>query len=191
MIMGDMRLGHRHRLPDALRVLMEEFPREAWAADPGFTHMISFWLERHIMFRQFLQAIQRDTGHVLGREIDGGAFARRLQRLRAVLMNDLKMHHHMEDAFYFPRLRQLDRRITVGFDILDKDHQAIDAELGAFGELGNLAIAALGQSERADKEVANLLEGLGRLERFLDRHLTDEEELVVPVLLKNAHLNIL
>ncbi len=191
MIMGDTRLESRSGLPDALRVLLEEFPREAWTADPGFTGMISFWLERHIMFRQFLNAILRDTHDVFSQTMEGATFARRLERYRAVLIADLKMHHRMEDAHYFPRMRHLDARISSGFDMLDKDHHAIDSELNLFGELGTQAIAALSKSDQAEGEVANLLEGLQRLERFLDRHLTDEEELIVPVLLNNPHLKLM
>ena len=40
--MSDLDLSHRTALPDALRVLLAEYPREAWEADPTFSALIRF-----------------------------------------------------------------------------------------------------------------------------------------------------
>ena len=51
--------------------------------------------------------------------------------------------HHFLDYHYFPKLRQLDTRLERGFDILDKDHQALDAVLNRFAEGANGVLAAI------------------------------------------------
>jgi len=50
--MDDLR--HRKGLPDALRVLLEQYPRALWESHQNFDGLTRFWLERHLMFRRAL-----------------------------------------------------------------------------------------------------------------------------------------
>ena len=77
-----------------------------------------------------------------------------------------------------------DARITRGFDILDKDHHDIDGFLAAFVDRANEIIRTV-----SDRDVLQTVAGafqaeLTDLERLLNRHLIDEEELIVPVILR-------
>ena len=71
--MKDIRLDKRKGLPEALRVLLEEYPRENWSSDRGFNGLIKFWLERHMMFRQLLDSMVNDTQAVLDKKWNRGA----------------------------------------------------------------------------------------------------------------------
>lgn len=179
-------LEARGGLPDALRALLEDYPRAGWEADPHFEGLVRFWLERHLMFRRMMAAMREDTGRLLDGAIEERAYAARLSRIGSAFVGDLHGHHQIEDAHYFPALARAEPRIARGFEILDADHQALDGLLAAFtGEADGLlrTIAGVGGARDRAGRFGGRLE---RLERLLARHLTDEEELVVPVVLKHG-----
>lgn len=181
----ELALDERAALPDALRVLLQDYPRELWEEDPGFSQLIRFWLDRHLMFRRIMEALQATTGRVIDKALDPQSFAQQLSRYGSMFVGELHAHHSIEDAHYFPVMKTLDSRITAGFDILDRDHHTIDARLQEFARSANALLRGLQVDEAASMaQLGPLLDELATMERFLDRHLTDEEELVVPVLLK-------
>ena len=175
-------LGQRAGLPDALRILLESYPREAWEADPGFSQLIRFWLGRHQMFRQLLERLQADAEAALDGRTDAQGYARALSRFGGMFVNELHGHHSIEDHHYFPALSRKDARLEGGFALLDADHHALDGHLNAFAERANAVL-------RADPlawhgATGRFREGLVAFAPMLNRHLVDEEDLIVPVLLK-------
>jgi hemerythrin-like domain-containing protein len=103
-------------------------------------------------------------------------------RYGGLFVNQLHGHHQIEDHHYFPLLRQKDVRIERGFDLLDADHHALDGILNRFVEQANGAIQGAGGPD--PKAAAGLLrDGLADLGRLIGRHLEDEEDLIVPVIL--------
>lgn len=179
-------LGVRERLPDALRVLVEELPREGWGAHPGFSELIRFWLDRHGMFRQLLGLLREDAEAAEAGRLDGADFARRLSRHGGLFVNELLAHHRIEDAHYFPVLQARDPRVQRGFDILDRDHHALDGALGLFADQANAVLRGAREREGARNRAGAFLREVEGLKPLLERHLVDEEELVVPVLLRHA-----
>lgn len=165
-------------MPDALRVLVEEFPREVWQSHDNFGQMVQFWLQRHLMFRQLTDALKQDTRAFGARDLAFEAYAGRLSQLGGTLLNELHMHHQIEDQHYFPKLTRLDARISTGFDLLEQDHHAIDPLLHEMADSANGVLQG--------GEIGLFQEALARLHALLDRHLTDEEEIVVPVILKSG-----
>ena len=174
----DIALESRAGLPDALRVLLEDYPREAWEADPNFSGLIRFWLDRHLMFRRLVATMIGETEQRLDGAMEDRLFGAHLSRYGSMLVGELHGHHSIEDTHFFPIMKPLDQRVSTGFDILDRDHHEIHDSLSAFADTGNAALRAIAEGD--------FLKDLRRVERFLDRHLVDEEELVVPVLLKYA-----
>ncbi|GGE48726.1 hemerythrin domain-containing protein [Actibacterium pelagium] len=176
-------LGKREGLPDALKVLLNEYPRDIWQAHPGFDGLIRFWLERHMMFRRLMDVLTAETQKRLDKEVDARAYQASVSRFGSMLVGDLHGHHNIEDMHYFPVLAKLDTRVSRGFDILDRDHHALDDILYRYVEAANAVINADAQSTR---ETAKFLDETQSLEALLSRHLIDEEELVVPVILKHG-----
>ena len=79
---------------------------------------------------------------------------------------------------------RLDTRLERGFEILETDHHALDGLLAGFADGANGVLRAEGEARRtAAGGFANDLE---RLERLLDRHLVDEEEIIAPVILRTG-----
>ena len=182
-------LERRDGLPDALRVLLQEYPRSGWEADPNFDGLVRFWLDRHLMFRQLLTLLRDDVQARLDDAMPADRFAAGLSRYGGMLVNDLHGHHMIEDQHYFPVLAGRDPRIETGFALLDADHQALDGYLARFVEAANGALRTLdpaGPGATARDAAGRFEAELGRLARLIDRHLTDEEELVVPVILRHG-----
>jgi hemerythrin-like domain-containing protein len=179
-------LETRAGLPEALRVLLDEIPRETWEAHPEFGGMVQFWLERHLMFRQLLGQLRADAEDAIDRRIDLQGYGPRLSRFGGVFLNQLHGHHQIEDAHYFPQLVTLDRRIEAGFGMLDADHHALHGHLDTFAEGANAVLSRLSDEPAAREAVGDFHALLGGFHQMLDRHLTDEEDLIVPVILKTG-----
>lgn len=164
-------------------MLLELYPQDAWERDPGFSHLIRFWLDRHLMFRRLLERLREDAEHRLDRRTSAQDYRRVLSRLGGTFVGELHVHHNVEDAHYFPVLAQHDARLDAGFALLDADHHAIEAALAGFTDRANAVLDASG-GESGHAETGLFHGEVLSLAALLDRHLTDEEELVVPVLLK-------
>lgn len=177
----DLDLTTRTGLPPALRVLAEELPRAGWEAHPNFKPLAEFWMERHLMFRRVLAALTDDTEARLDDRMTAEALAPRISRLGGMLIGGLEEHHAVEDYHYFPAMAGMEPRIQRGLDMLDADHNALHAWLAALTEAANGAIGGQG-SDAAGRLHTELV----RFAPLLDRHLTDEEDLIVPVILKTG-----
>ncbi len=175
-------LDQRDGLPEALRVLLDQHPRDSWQAHPEFHGLVSFWLERHMMFRQLMAHMTRETEAFLNGDRAADGFAQGIARYGGLFVNQLHGHHQIEDQHYFPLLREKDARIERGFDLLDADHHALDGVLNGFVEQANGAIQGVGGADPKAAAVP-LQDGLVLLERLIGRHLEDEEDLIVPVIL--------
>lgn len=183
----ELALASRKALPDPLRVLIKEFPREDWTTNPNYSQLIAFWLDRHLMFRRLLEQLNDDLQGVMDAHMDPERYKRNLSRYGGMLINQLHGHHQIEDAQYFPVMAKLDKRVSRGFDLLDSDHHAMDGLLAGLAGGANdvLQIDANRKAKFKDRlgDLHGILDSFGTM---LNRHLIDEEELVVPVLLKYA-----
>lgn len=183
-------LETRAGLPEGLRVLLRAYPRDIWDSHRNFDALTRFWLDRHLMFRDLLGRITADAeafldGRIEGRT-EGRTHAARASRLTGLLLGELHGHHRIEDLQYFPVLSGLEQRLSAGFDLLDGDHHALDGHLHALAEDTNAALRALRSGADAGAAVGAVHARLGRFAGILERHLIDEEELVIPVILHHA-----
>ena len=182
----DLALDARAGLPDALRVLLEAYPRDGWSRDPGFDGLVQFWLDRHGMFRSLAARLGETAEAALDGRAEPQGAGRALARFGNVFLNELHGHHMIEDRHYFPVLSRRDPRILRGFEMLERDHEAIDPLLARFAERANLALQALGGTEDFRPALDAFRDELRGTERLLLRHLEDEEDLVVPVVLAHG-----
>lgn len=180
----ELNLDLRAGLPEALQVLLKEFPRDIWESHENFDGLTRFWLERHMMFRQVLDRLQSEAEAVLDGKMDQMGYRRNTQRLAGFFLNQLHGHHQVEDHHYFPKLNALEPRLDRGFEILDGDHHALDHYLHALAD-GTNAMLQADQAGFTDTAGA-LHKQLLTFTPFLNRHLLDEEDLIVPVILKHG-----
>jgi hemerythrin-like domain-containing protein len=178
-------LDRREGLPEALTVLLAEHPRAGWADDPGFAGLVQFWMERHAMFRELSGMLTGEARAAEAGRLDPARFAARLSRFGGLFVQELHGHHLIEDHQYFPVLTRLEPRLERGFSLLDADHHALDPWLARLAERANAAIGAARADRGLGDAAGPLAEDLGAFAGLLERHLTDEEDLVVPVLLRH------
>lgn len=176
-------LEARDGLPEALQFLIAQYPRDIWTGHSNFDGLTRFWLSRHLEFRRGLTLMQSEAQTAL----DGGADAHltlnNLSRIGTFMAQALHGHHFMEDTHYFPQFLNLEPALDHGFTLLDADHHALDTHIETM-ETGTRALSDP-TGALADR-IGPLRDHLGQFERFLDRHLTDEEDLIVPIILKHG-----
>lgn len=171
-------------MPAAMRVLLDEYPRDSWDAHPGFKEKTKHWLGAHQMFRKLGELVRSETELYLDRSREPDDFAGRLSYYGNALVANLHGHHNWEDKSCFPELSAADPRFDRGLEILEMDHQELDRVLDQFTETANRSIKLIHLDEPQAREEAGRLQALaGTIEAFLDRHLADEEELAVPIIL--------
>lgn len=175
-----------HDMPSGMQSLLLDFPRDTWDAHPGFKEKTRHWLGAHRMFRQLAASVRKDTESFLNGDQDAVDYAGRLSYRGGALVGNLHGHHGWEDHSYFPELSAADPRFDAGLEILEKDHADLDVVLDSFTRTANRTIKLVQLDEKAAHEEAGKLHGVAQtIEAFLERHLTDEEELAVPIILRH------
>ena len=178
-------LETRAALPEDLRVLLADYPRRIWGAHPNFGPTTRFYLDRHAMFREAFAVMRRLVAESLDAPRPSERVGRDLSRVGGFFLQELHTHHSVEDHHYFPALMRLEPRLVRGFEILDRDHHALHDALDRFAAAANGALSALAPGAGGDPKRAfsALDRELSRFDPMLDRHLSDEEEIVIPIML--------
>ncbi len=171
-------------MPADMQLLLQAYPRESWSTHIGFTDKTRQWLKAHQMFRHLSALVKEDAERFLGGHIQPNDYINQLVYRGGVLVSNLHGHHGWEDRSYFPELSAADPRFDAGLEILEKDHLALNQVLDNFVASANRAIAMLEHNDDKQRaEVGSLLTAAQSIESLLDRHLGDEEELAVPIIL--------
>jgi hypothetical protein len=177
-------LLRRPGLPDDLHGLLQRHPRDTWPDRSGFGPWAQFWLERHDIFRTLDTALRDACRHHLDRAVDTAAFRQwALPRLN-MQIGHLDLHHQVEEFHIFPAFAAVEPSLTRGYALLEADHAIIHPHLPRLHEAG-LALANSPDAAATDATAALL----GALDAFgppLIRHLADEEDLLVPVVLAHG-----
>ena len=158
-----------HDMPEEMRFLLESYPRDDWETHPGFKEKTRHWLSAHRMFRRVSAQVRLDTEAVLNKDIALGDYVGRLSYFGGNLVGNLHGHHGWEDH----RL-----------DLLEQDHADLDVVLDDMTRQANrvIKLSTLDESQ-ALEEAHAVLPAAEAIEAFLKRHLSDEEELAVPIIL--------
>ncbi|PYG30018.1 hemerythrin domain-containing protein [Pelagimonas varians] len=177
----------RSGLPNEMQALLRTLPRDGWKDHPNFARSIQNWMGAHQMFRDLATLVREDTESFLGQSLEDTAYAARLARFGNLLVGNLHGHHGWEDRAFFPELEAADPRFARGLEMLETDHQELDVLLDRLTIKGNrvVQLAALEPAQMAT-EAGDLHGIITQVGGFLHRHLTDEEDLAVPILLHHA-----
>ena len=100
-------------------------------------------------------------------------------------LQQLNAHHQIEDLHYFPVFQAAEARLAHGFDVLETDHQVIhDADRRDGRERQRLpARRRQRPGRRCARPATTMRETSSGLLRLLTRHLGDEEDLIIPLIL--------
>ncbi len=171
-------------MPSEMHLLLNEYPRDAWEAHPNFKQATQNWLGAHQGFRQLSQIVRADVEKYIDRNRGPEDFADRLGYYGDIMVRNLHGHHSWEDRSYFPELSAADPRFDRGLEILESDHRVLDQTLDRFVDAANGVIKLIQLDEmKARESAAPLLDAAADIGALLERHLADEEDLAVPIIL--------
>ncbi len=177
-------LKSRAGWPAELRVLLERYPREVWQGHANLGGLARFWLDRHAAFRELGGTLQAATTDFREGRLAADGFRRFFAPRLQFFLQGLEGHHQIEDLHYFPVFRLAETRLVKGFDVLEGDHEAIHAEILRVVDAANALLGAMEGDADARRSATELYAGSSeRLLSGLLRHLDDEEDLIVPVIL--------
>jgi Hemerythrin HHE cation binding domain len=177
-------LARRSGWPEDMRVLIARYPREQWDGHANLGEMARFWLSRHAMFRELSQMLTSIEAQFRAGTLAASEFPRQFVPRLQFLLSQLNVHHQIEDLHYFPIFRAADARLARGFDVLEGDHHAIHADMERTAETANALLRALaGDDDRLRRCGDDYAQASGALLKGLIRHLDDEEDLIVPLIL--------
>lgn len=166
--------------------LHAQLPPEKWY-DSEFSYKTGAWLHFHTNFRR-RQNLLEQTGETY-LDIKSPLSEDNLPQWQNYRSNMLRLlydqishlhgHHGVEDSQYFPYFVQHFPRLKPGFAVLDSDHHSIHAMLDELeSQCHQLYNMTTCQPDFADK----LHDKIKKAGVLLNRHLSDEEDLVIPIL---------
>ena len=179
-------LDTRSGWPADLRCLIEQYPRDCWQAHANLGDMAQFWLSRHDMFREIGASLADATTAFREGKLAAQDFRTFFPPRLQFFLQQLNAHHQIEDLHYFPVFQAADARLAHGFDVLETDHKVIHAQIAATVDAANAflrtpvndaGIGAAGERYAATGDA---------LLRLLGRHLGDEEDLIIPLILDRS-----
>jgi hemerythrin-like domain-containing protein len=175
-------LNQRTGWPDDLKVLLERYPREAWPVHRNLGHTARFWLQRHDMFRDLGGALRSATSQFREGTVTPPDFQAWFVPRLQFFLSELHAHHNVEDYSYFPLFRLADARLTKGFEVLENDHAVIHEAIAKVAQAANDLLGAMKKDglQRSADHYANVSD---QLLGGLIRHLSDEEDLIIPLIL--------
>ena len=171
-------------MPIDMSILLDQYPRDSWDEHPGFREKTRHWLGAHRMFRRLGELVRTETEAYLEKDQAPHEYAGCLSHYGGALVGNLHGHHGWEDRSYFPELSAADPRFGAGLEILEKDHADLDLVLDGFVDAANRTIKLIHLDEAQARDEAGKVHDTARtIETFLARHLSDEEDLAVPIIL--------
>lgn len=180
--MTETALETRAALPADLRALADRYPRADWAAHPNVSGMAAFWLTRHDMFRGISGVLGQSLGEVSAGRQSGPEFTKFFMPRLEFFLSALRGHHEVEDVHYFPVFALAEPALRRGFDMLDRDHHVLHEALDANADGANRLLAAKGR-DAFERQLESFATQTKRLTALLGRHLDDEEDLIIPLIL--------
>lgn len=166
-------------MPEELTWLRRELPRDRWT---DLHQTAAFWLEMHAGFRAERASMTAVIAGLRG----GGDLREFHDRLLPLLQGHLQHldgHHRVESGHYFPQFRRAEPRIQTGLDLLDRDHDAVHAQLEAMLNAARAFHLAVRSGRPDARDLAGrLAEAVEAAGVPLLRHLEDEEDLVIPLI---------
>ena len=184
-------LDVRDGWPADLRLLIDRYPRAVWQGHANLGAMAQFWLSRHDMFRDIAAALEEATAAFRNGTATATDFRAWFPPRLQFFLQQLNAHHQVEDLHYFPVFQAAEARLARGFDVLEGDHQTIHQSIDRTVETANSflrtpvndkdPLRAAGDAYAAANDV---------LLRQLRRHLADEEDLIIPLILDRTEAGL-
>ncbi len=150
--------------------------------------MAQFWLERHDYFRYECVTLRAGADEFRNARKSPEEFSIWIVPRLQSFLGSLHGHHQIEDFHYFPAFRAAQRSLEAGFDALARDHELLHSTISEIVEKVNSFLAAVRESSNSTSDAVRIsadryFAASALLFRRIERHLDDEEDLIIPVML--------
>ena len=183
------RSRHANRLAARTsRLLIDQYPREVWPTHANLGSCPASGLIFMAVFASSarVSSIRRSPfARVRSRPAEFRAWFQ--PRLRYFL-SGLEGHHQIEDHQFFPLFGAAEPRLATGFDVLERDHEVIHQSMDEARAAANAFLVADLADRDLPHEVRRPLRRRGGCAACaaLLRHLDDEEDLIIPLILERS-----
>lgn len=175
----------RSTLPEKVQQTLLESTRTDWESHPRFHGKAAFFVNIH---RNLLDGASQLSGaleqllDVPEGELQDVVVQMNLLPFSRNLIGFAHHHHEIEDHGYFPQFALLYPQLDHGLKLLDGDHKVLDAAL----DETQLALDGLADKSVSRDSLADLHKGSLALNKILNRHIWDEEEVIIPIFLRHG-----
>ena len=182
-------IDQRRGWPDELKTLLQRYPRDTWKSQG--TPMTQFWLDKHDYFRHQCRTLSQQGAEFRAARITAVEFGAWVAPRLQSFLGALHGHHQIEDFHYFPAFREAEQSLATGFDVLASDHESLHQSIvdvinrtnTLLGTLNDDSTIGKGAQQQAGESYVATSE---RLFQRLQRHLDDEEDLIIPIMLERG-----
>lgn len=181
----DMHVAQRDGLPRAIRPTLLEQTKSDWEGHPRFGGKASFFMNIHRQLLDGTHDIARYLELLLDEpnaDVEGTLRQGNLAAGTRRLISFAHGHHEIEDHGYFPQFARLYPQLDHALSLLDGDHKILDEALHG----AEAAIDDLFTSKIERDKVAELYTHSAALEKILNRHIADEEDVIIPIFLRHG-----
>ena len=184
-------LDARDGWPADLRLLVDRYPRTVWQGHANLGAMAQFWLSRHDMFRDIGTALEEATTAFRNGTASAQDFRAWFPPRLQFFLQQLNAHHQVEDLHYFPVFQAAEARLARGFDALEGDHHTIHQSIDRAVETANTFLRTPVNDKDPLRAAAEAYAAANdALLRRLRRHLDDEEDLIIPLILDRSEAGL-
>lgn len=177
-------LDQRTGWPDDLKLLVERYPRAVWQGHVNLGELARFWLGIHDGFRQSAFALAKGAADFREGRLSPAEYRAWFRPRLQTFLGHLEGHHTIEDHQFFPVFGRAEPRLLRGFEVLEADHENIHAAMESSFEAAMAFLRASETDRDAMLRAGDAYAAAGqKLLRKLGRHLEDEEDLIIPLIL--------
>lgn len=172
----------RDRLPLAIRPTLLEEAKSDWQKHPRFSGKAGFFMNIHRQLldgADWLAAQSEQLLEVPESELRDHTNAIGLTAKTSRLLSFAHGHHEIEDHGYFPQFAQLCPQLDRALSLLDGDHHVLDETLQGVE-------AAVVRAGHGRDQMARLHSQAAALKKIMHRHITDEEDVIIPIFLRHG-----
>ncbi len=175
----ELHVATRREFPKALIPELIDGRFSDWKSHPQFIMSGATLHGFHNRLRNACETLTHKIGEAIHNFDSDATIHWRLLDFGKQIIGVAHSHHHAEDTVYFPQYKALFPQLNRPLRLLDSDHRVLEQALD------NLETALDGLNDKSsigNWECAR--DQAETLTRIIHRHLDDEEEIVMPAIMK-------
>ena len=161
---------------------LSQWPPQRWTEHPAYHGLARHWQEIHRAMLHNLGVVEHSLRRLADDSLADADRARMAGQIGIAArqsVDHLHGHPHLEDQSMFPQLVRAAPALARPLSLLEADHVVLNALLGPFEQ----ALARLPAADAAASAWDEVARAGERVTRVARRHIEDEEEIVIPIVL--------